>query len=279
MKYSVATIRCNDLADWQIDLLTQQLADLGFDSFEQDADILRAYIPTDLLSMDSVQSVFDKDTLLSVQSCPDLNWNAVWEAEHETEQLPLGIRIIPHCAFGAGHHETTAMMIDELMQADLRGKRVFDHGTGTGVLAIFAKRLGADSVLADDIDDNSVRNARENAQLNGVDVDVRLSAPDTHLSPFTFHLSPFNLILANIHRNILLQQMPDYAHLLAAGGELWLSGFYEHDIPALTTAAEAQGLHHLAARANGDWRMLRFRKSAHFLCTEQLYKSVRSAYD
>ena len=250
MKYSIATIQCSGLADWQTDILTQQLADIGFDSFEQDGGIIRAYIPTHLvpsIDMSSVSCPF------TIDSCPDENWNAVWEASHEMEQLPLGIRIVPHCAFGAGHHETTAMMIDRLMEADLKGKRVWDHGTGTGVLAIFAGHLGAAYVLADDIDENSVRNARENAALNNVDIEVCLS-------PSTLRFSPFDFILANIHRNILLQQMPDYAQALTAGGELWLSGFYEADILPLVTAAEANGLHHTGTCENGEWRMLIFRK-------------------
>lgn len=259
MKYSVATIPCNGPEDWQIDVLTQELADLGFDSFEQDGDTLRAYISTDLLPTINCQ-LSTINCQLSLDSCPDENWNAVWEASHEVEQLPLGIRIVPHCAFGAGHHETTSMMIGELMGTDLKGKKVFDHGTGTGVLAIFAKRLGANYVLADDIDENSVRNAGENAELNGVDIDVRLTVADLDLAASNFQHSPFDLILANIHRNILLRQMPAYSQLLAAGGELWLSGFYESDIPALVSAAEAQGLHHLATRRNGDWRLLRFGK-------------------
>ena len=250
MKYSIATIPCNGLEQWQIDLLTQDLADIGFDSFEQEGDTLRAYIPTELVpGIDLSPFNFQ----ISIVNCPDENWNAVWEASHEVEQLPLGIRITPHCAFGAGHHETTAMMISELMNADMKGKRVWDHGTGTGVLAIFAKYLGAEYVLADDIDDNSIRNARENAAANNVEIDVRLAA-------FTFQFSPFNLILANIHRNILLEQMAEYASSLTEGGELWLSGFYETDIPALTQAAGNNGLKHLATHQNGEWRMLIFRK-------------------
>lgn len=264
MKYSIATIRCNDLADWQTDILMQQLADLGFDSFEQDEGVLRAYIPTDLLGTMDAEAIQSQMTsfpvhVASVESCPDENWNAVWEASHAVEELPLGIRITPHCAFGAGHHETTAMMIDELMTADLTGKSVFDHGTGTGVLAIFAKRLGAKYVLADDIDDNAVRNARENAAANGVELDVMLSA-DNFQDSLRDRASAFNLILANIHRNVLLRQMPGYAACLAPGGELWLSGFYEQDVPALVEAASAQSLQHIATRSHAEWRMLIFRK-------------------
>ena len=250
MKYSVANIDCQALADWQTDLMTQELADLGFDSFEQDGSTLRAYIPTDLVPTLDHSSVHS--FIRSFESCPDTNWNAAWEASREVEELPLGVRITPHCAFGAGHHETTSMMISELMSADLRGKRVFDHGTGTGVLGIFAKRLGAEFVLAIDIDENSVSNAQENAQANDVELAVRQSS--------SVPQEPFDLILANIHRNILLEHMPDYACNLTAGGELWLSGFYEADIPALIQAAANQSLHHIATRQNGDWRMLIFRK-------------------
>ena len=250
MKYSVANIDCQALADWQIDLLTQELADLGFDSFEQDGSTLRAYIPTDLVPTLDHSSVHS--FIRSFESCPDENWNAAWEASHEVEELPLGVRITPHCAFGAGHHETTSMMISELLSTDLAGKSVFDHGTGTGVLAIFAAKLGATHVLATDIDENSVSNAIENASANNVSIDVRLGA--------TVPAGTYDLILANIHRNILIEHMPAYARNLTAGGELWLSGFYEADIPALIQAAANQNLHHIATRQNGDWRMLIFRK-------------------
>jgi len=274
MKYSIATIRCNELADWQTDLLMQELADMGFDSFEQDEGVLRAYIPSDLLAArDAAAIQADLSSfpieVTSVEACEDANWNAVWEASHVVEELPLGVRIVPHCAFGAGHHETTAMLINELMTTELTGKTVFDHGTGTGVLAIFSKRLGAEYVLADDIDENAVNNARENAAANSVEIDVRLSGSDF----LTFDRSGsdsmadrapertfFDLIIANIHRNILLQQMADYAARLATGGELWLSGFYEQDMQVLIDAASACGLTHVATRSNAEWRMLRFCK-------------------
>ena len=259
MKYNIATILCNDLETWQIDVMQQELADIGFDSFEQQGLIMQAYIPADLADEHNLQETLANSgaTLQSFAECPDENWNAVWEASHEVENLPLGIRITPHCAFGAGHHETTSMMISRLMDADIQGKRVFDHGTGTGVLAIFAKKLGATYVLADDIDENSVRNARENAEQNNVDIEVILASQDF---PMYLHAPrpAFHLIMANIHRNILLQQMADYAALLLPGGELWVSGFYETDIPALTEKAAAHGLQHTDTCQNGDWRMLVF---------------------
>lgn len=264
MKYSIATIHCDELAEWQVDLLMQELADIGFDSFEQDENVLRAYIPSELLGTQSAESLQSQLSafpirISSVAPCPDENWNAVWEASHEAEELPLGVRITPHCAFGAGHHETTAMLIEELTATELTGKAVFDHGTGTGVLAVLAKRLGAGYVLADDIDENAVANARENAAANGVEIDVRLCGPEG-LAALAGKSGAFDLIIANIHRNILLQQMSWYAGLLAEGGELWLSGFYEQDVPVLTAAASGCGLQHKATRSNAEWRMLRFCK-------------------
>ncbi len=274
MRYNVATIDCTGLEEWQTDVLSQALADLGFDSFEQDGETLRAYIPSDQLSaisnqqsaVSGLEEVIAENgaRLVSFEACADENWNAVWESEHEVEELPMGVRIVPHCAFGAGHHETTAMMINRLIGlADERVSgtpnplttnplTVLDMGTGTGVLAIMAAKLGAEKVVAVDIDENSVKNARENAEANGVTIDVRLGSNVPE--------GTYNLIMANIHRNILLAQTADYARTLIIGGELWLSGFYDADCPTLIAAAAAQGLQHISTRENGEWRMLCLRK-------------------
>jgi len=252
MRYHVAHINLHFDEQWQEDLFIQSLFDAGFDTFDgQDA-----YIPSEIweTNQTAIEALFageEKAILVGVEACPDENWNATWEAEHPVQDLPLGIRIIPHCAFGAGYHETTSMMIDALMTNELHGKRVLDHGTGTGVLAIFAKRLGAASVVAMDIDDKSVINAQENAALNNENIEVELCKPilDTNRT--------FDLILANIHRNILLANMHAYANCLAPGGELWLSGFYESDIEALTHESALYGLHPIETLSNGDWRLVR----------------------
>lgn len=251
MQYSVATFDFHFTEEWQADVFAQMLFDLGFDTIDGN----KAYIPTELLNANrhaiSVQLANTKGAILTgIQECSDENWNAVWEEEHPMQELPLGVKIIPHCAFGAGHHETTSMMIEALLANSLEGKRVLDHGTGTGVLAIFAKRLGAEEVVAVDIDDKSVVNARENAALNAIELDVRLG--DTPPE------EPFDLILANIHRNILLANMSRYAGCLREKGQLWLSGFYEEDCPVLVKSAETNGLHLITKHSNGEWRMLEF---------------------
>ena len=251
MQYSVATFDFHFAQEWQADVFAQGLFDLGFDTI----DDKKAYIPTEKLrAQEATIRAFigstEEVTLLGIEDCPDENWNATWEAEHPMQELPLGVKIIPHCAFGAGHHETTSMMIESLLAYPLEGKRVLDHGTGTGVLAIMAKRLGAEEVIAVDIDDKSVDNACENAKLNEVEIDVRLGdcPPD----------EPFDLILANIHRNILLANMTSYAACLRPGGQLWLSGFYDSDCSTLTEEAEKQGLYLLDKQERGEWRLLKY---------------------
>lgn len=253
MRYSVAIFDYSFPQEWQADLFHQQLFDLGFDTIDEN----KAYIPTETLHACRAELEYLCDEtegvlLVSIDDCPDENWNAVWENEHPIQELPLGIRIIPHCAFGAGHHETTSMLINTLIATDLSGKKVLDQGTGTGVLAIFAKRLGAAEVIAVDIDDKSVLNAQENAALNRETIDVRLGDNPPQ--------GQYDLIIANIHRNVLLAHLPAYASYLAPNGQVWLSGFYESDCHALIEKATAHGLQHLRTTNNGEWYMLQFQK-------------------
>jgi ribosomal protein L11 methyltransferase len=258
MQYSVVHFSYRFDQTWQQDLFEQDLCDLGFEVFDGE----NAYIQTSVLeenqqALNALITNTEGVSLLSIEECEDINWNATWEAEHEIVDLPLGVRITPHCAFGAGHHETTSMMIETLMEAQEQGfflteRHVLDMGCGTGVLGIMAKKCGATNVVAVDIDDKSVANTLENAEANGVTLDVRLGStpPD----------GAYDLILANIHRNILVEHMPMYAKTLKDGGELWLSGFYTEDIPHLTKAAEAAGLQHIETRNTNEWQWLRLKK-------------------
>lgn len=255
MKYNVIHIETAFAEEWQADVFNQQICELGVDTI----DAADYYIPSELWAenadeIEALCAATEGVTLIGAEECPDENWNAVWEAEHPMQELPLGVKIIPHCAFGAGHHETTSMIINTLVCSHLSGKNVLDHGTGTGVLAIFAKRLGANSVIAVDIDDKSVANAIENAALNGETIDVHLgdSVPEGN----------YDLILANIHRNILLAHMASYAEHMNPNGELWISGFYAEDCPALQEAAEHQGLTLMDVQAKNGWQLMRYRKAA-----------------
>lgn len=260
MRYHCLHIECSFAEVWQKDVFDQTLCNYGVDTIDG-ADY---YIPSELWAqngaeIEQVCAAHEAEghvRFMGAEACPDENWNAAWEAEHPMQELPLGVKIVPHCAFGAGHHETTSMMLESLQSADLRGKRVLDHGTGTGVLAIFAKRLGAAQVVAVDIDEKSVVNAQENAELNGEEIAV------LHTSQFSFPASGFDLILANIHRNILMENMRAYAQGLTPNGELWLSGFYETDCAVLQAAAEKEGLTLTGVLAQHEWRMMKCRKEA-----------------
>ena len=293
MQYSVAHFHTSFAEQWQADVCAQALCDIGFDTIEDTpsdngnsklvncqmvncpiVQSLSAYIPTAQLDKAALQALVAQTegvVLLSVEECPDENWNAVWESEHAAEQLPMDVVIIPHCAFGAGHHETTGMMIDALMERDLTGCRVLDNGCGTGVLGIFAAKRGADSVIAIDIDDKSVENTHENAARNGVTICALQGTLETLTDARVRRRHPllkdqiangqivqsFDLILANIHRNILLSQLPLYAKL---SKEVWLSGFYEQDAPSLIAAAEEAGFHLTAKHTRNNWCMLQLRQ-------------------
>lgn len=247
MRYSKAILAFRFAEDWQEDVFVQQLFDLGFDTM----DGQEAYIQTELLNEEALRALIDETegvTLLGIEDCPDENWNATWEAEHPEEHLPMDVTIVPHCAFGNGHHETTGMMIDALLGADLQGKQVLDNGCGTGVLGIMAAKCGAEAVYAVDIDEKSVENTRENAARNGVSIEVGLGSEPRP--------GNYDLILSNIHRNILMAQMPLYARYLSAGGEVWLSGFLEEDCAPLIEEAAKYGMQHTATHERGEWRML-----------------------
>lgn len=251
MRYHVVHIEKAFEQEWQEDVFDQTLFDLGFDTIDGND----YYIPTDVWETNKVEiealcRSCKEVQWLGAEACEDKNWNAAWEAEHEIVDLPKGVRIVPHCAFGAGHHETTSMLIDQILSYPMEGKTVLDNGCGTGVLGIMAAKCGAERVVAVDIDDKSVDNTRENAILNGVMVEVQLGCtpPD----------GQYDLILSNIHRNILIAQMDVYARLLKEGGEVWMSGFMEGDCAAIVDAADKQGLRHKDTKKNGEWYMLMF---------------------
>lgn len=159
MQYSVVHLKYSFAEEWEQDLFEQAMCDLGFEVFDGE----NAYIQSDI--WENIQSATAEliATTEGVEwigwdDCPDENWNAQWESEHEEVELPLGVHITPHCAFGAGHHETTNMMIEALIEAQEQGyftqeRHVLDMGCGTGVLGIMAKKCGAASVVAVDIDD------------------------------------------------------------------------------------------------------------------------------
>ena len=258
------------------EILTALLAEIGYDSFMENPDGLSAYILTDSFDAAATQAAVEpvagifESLKIENKPVPDKDWNAEWEKSftpitvagrcrirapfHEPDaSCPLDIIIEPKMAFGTGHHATTTLMIQQMFDIDLNGKTVLDMGCGTGVLAIAAKKLGAQNVTAIDIDHWSVENSLENAASNG----VQLTVIEGGAEAISGH---FDVILANINRNILLDQMPVYAAALNAGGVLCLSGFYTADLDIIGQRAQELGLQPTKNVSQDDWVSAKFTK-------------------
>lgn len=286
MKYKIADfkIACTpELTQIAKDLLPDLMGEVGFESFEDTPDGLKGYIPADLMDTNSLKQVLDTFPLEGVNitytlsDTEDKNWNEAWENtgfapiniddkvviyDARTGKKPAGdslinIGIEAKQAFGTGTHETTRMMIGAMLQLSLRGKRVLDCGCGTGILGIAALKLGAEAVVGFDIDEWSVENTQHNAAINEVD-NIEVFHGDAHVLS---HVSGvFDVVLANINRNILLNDMPTYLEIMNAGSVLIISGFYEEDVKLLDEKANSLGLVKTSQKTDNHWCCLTFIK-------------------
>jgi ribosomal protein L11 methyltransferase len=241
------------------------LSELDFEVFEPTDEGLTAYIPEQFVGKPELLDVKMRlmglaEVVWSESIVKTRNWNAEWEANYEPvyvgeraivrapfHSLPekprkgfLDVVIVPHMSFGTGHHDTTLLMMQTLLDIEVKGMTVLDMGCGTGVLAIAALKLGAASVLAIDIEEGAYINTIENAELNGFSVDDRLvvvCGDASNLSGTRIN----DVILANINRNILLQDMSYYDNVLSPGGQIALSGFFVGDVPVLQRVIEGLG--------------------------------------
>lgn len=263
------------------DILTAELAELGFESFAETDEGLNAYVPEADFNAGEVAELvarYQAQTAIAytVTSLEKKNWNAEWEQNYQpievmAEAGSVRVRasfhvpdnrfthdllINPKMSFGTGHHETTHMMMQQQLGIDQAGKTVLDVGSGTGILAILAVKLGATDALAFDIEEWAVENAIENAALN--------HCPQVRVSGGTIEgvsaSEQFDVVLANINRNVLLAEIPAYVSHLNPGGYLLVSGFYEHDAPDITRKAVESGLSVVTQLARNQWASVLFRK-------------------
>ena len=287
MKYYVANfdIECADeLLQPARELLSAAACEAGFEAFEDTDNGIAGYVQRPLYDKEALDAAIadympeGTKVTYNIEEVPDQDWNQDWEdqgfepigvsdhlviydAKHTDMSMfasddgVMRIFIEARNAFGTGTHQTTRMILRRLLGMDLTGKSVLDCGCGTGILGIVALRLGANRVLGYDIDEWSSENAKHNAALNGVDnLDVLLG----DASVLDGVKEEFDVVIANINRNILLNDMTAFRSHLKTGGRLILSGFYETDVPMLEQAAQSNGLTIIDVVTDGEWACAMF---------------------
>ena len=288
MEYLKAVFTLN-VAEEDMDAAKDLLADLaaaaGFEAFEETDDKLVGYVQPQLLDKMALDEAIADFPIASasiayvIVEAENRNWNEEWEANgfepicidgrcmiydarhYSQADLPVGfdlqVAIEPQQAFGTGAHETTRMVVAQLLSMPLKGKRILDCGCGTGILGIVAAKLGADRVLGYDVDEWSVDNSLHNADLNGVQNMAVRKGDATTLNAGD---GLFDVVVANINRNILLADMPRWVQMMAQGGRIVFSGFYQTDVPMLVKTAADLGLRLTSEREQEDWACLTFCK-------------------
>ena len=278
--------------EWAMPLLAQTLADWGFESFQEEPDkgLLNAYISDDAWQESeevATQLATDAGVLTlyniewhyrqSVASSGD--WLAAWRS---TTFEPISLRgrmlvttpelapsspthelqllIEAYNSFGSGEHHTTRMILEHLLDYDVTGAQVIDMGCGTGILGIAALLLGADSLVAIDVSSECVTNTLHNLQLNGFALSERISVLHGDAAQLSAYPDKADLLFANIHRNIILEDLPRYVAAVRSGGEVWLSGFLLSDRTAIYQALEAVKLEVVDEATSEEWLFVRSRK-------------------
>tara|TARA_B100000287_G_scaffold76862_1_gene68905 strand:+ start:4111 stop:4962 length:852 start_codon:yes stop_codon:yes gene_type:complete len=254
------------------EILVAELSALNFDSFVNNNEGLQAYVQEDAFDEQALKDLYilhnpNFEIKIEVNSIEQQNWNAEWEKKfepievdgkcvvraffHEKKQVDYDIVITPKMSFGTGHHETTYQMISQILNLDMKSKRILDMGCGTGVLAILAAMKGADSITAIDIDEWAYLNTIENTLDNKCGhIIVK------HGGAELLGNDSFDFIFANINLNILLNDMSSYARVMNSGSKIILSGFYTSDVSIINKKAESLGLYSIGKTEKNKWAAL-----------------------
>jgi len=278
MDYNKITIDINPPEEWLRDVLTAQLGEIGYESFLETETGVEAFIPTMSYHEDNLFEViksFEEDFTFEVHTelIKSQNWNEIWEKNYfkplviknecvirapfhtDFPKAKYEIVIEPNMAFGTGNHETTSMMVETILENEMENKTVLDMGCGTGILGILASMKGAKKVTAIDIDEWSFTGASENALLNNIE-NMVVKQGDAGL----LGSEKFDIIFANIHKNVLMNDLPAYFGVLQLGGLLVMSGFYTEDIHDIKTKAENLGLKDSGFKSKNNWVAHSFKK-------------------
>ncbi len=259
------------------EVLYADLDIIGFESIVDTETGVEAYMPKDQFFEIALEDMMVKDMPdqkvdIVIETIEKQNWNATWESHfeiidindkcsirapfHDSTNKEYDIVISPQMSFGTGHHETTFLMSKHLFLDDLKGKTLLDMGCGTAVLAIIAHKLGAKDIVAIDIEDWAYQNSIDNCKLNQID-DIIIELGDARL----LDNRKFDVILANINRNILLQDLQTYTNCLTPYGQIFLSGFYDTDVDLLKEAATNCGLTFVLSESKNNWTLLHFKRN------------------
>jgi ribosomal protein L11 methyltransferase len=258
--------------------LIAQMSEWGFDGFEEDEKSLNAFIAEEfLVEKELINLLNNYNVKYNKSIIYKQNWNEVWESNFDPVTVdnfvhvraifhaPLPdiqheIIITPKMSFGTGHHATTYMVIQLMRSLNLAGTSVYDFGTGTGILAILAEKLGAENILAVDNDDWCIENATENAEINGAHR-IRIEKAD---NPQIY--PPVDKILANINKHILQAHMPALSSGLVVGGNLILSGLLQEDEADIQNTCQSIGLEHITTIEKNGWIALLYQKGTMEVC-------------
>ena len=272
--YLEFNFKIEPLQPWN-EILMAELIEIGFDSFTEEHDGILAYIQKETFKEEELKEVHllqnpEIKISYTFQEMPNINWNEEWEKNfspinvedkvsiraefHGNQNLPHEIIIQPKMSFGTGHHATTYLMIQQMLDMNFENKTVLDMGCGTSVLAIFAKQQGAGKTVAIDIDEWSVENSIENAARNSVELEISQGTAENLGS------ENFDIILANINRNILISDIPTYVSVLNSGGQLLLSGLCFFDVDDILEVCTAQNLTLKKKLQREEWVSLLLKK-------------------
>ena len=265
-----------------VEILIAELSYLNFDSFAETDDGVMAYILKDEWEeklLDNVRILQNPEFEITWEhkEFEQVNWNEEWEKNfnpivvgeacyvrapfHEEKEVAYDIIIEPKMSFGTGHHETTYMMLEYILTADVESKTILDMGCGTSVLAILASKRGAKEVDAVDFDNWCYENSLENVALNNCkNIQVHEGAVEVLETLSTENNPKFDVIFANINRNVLLEDIPSYAKHLKKDGELYVSGFYSEDLPLIKEKAASANLTFVDNKERNNWIAARFKK-------------------
>lgn len=276
MKYFEVDFQLSPLSQDACDILAALTADAGFETFEETQHGIRGYVQQPLLDRQALEDIVNNfpiigtNIIYTISEAEDKDWNEQWEQEgfepiivdnnrlaiHDGRHLPsqpadISVEIDARLAFGTGTHETTQMICEWMLDMPMKGLRVMDAGCGTGILGIVALKLKANHVTAYDIDEWSSDNTRHNAVINRVDSQLSVYCGDASL--LDSKTADYDLVLANINRNILLNDMPHFCQIMKQDAKLILSGFYTEDVPLLEARGKELGLTLTGTKKRDKW--------------------------